>query len=235
MGQEVSERSEAGRLLQSHSAFEKGQDERGSSAVRAPPWQSTSRSSLPSATGKFKRNRARAEVRVLTKPQPQRTPSQAAGARRSAGPKGAQSLLPLPLTELSEFLKITPLWCCSPCSSPSPGTPGIRETQLGGGHAPGHTRHSFLKGRDKTAAEQQPGILMVKTMRCKDPNISFLHGSAAQHHPRTSILPWRRGAPSTPGAAPDAGPPGGAACNVASQGSPQSQLSPRQPVGMHRH
>lgn len=131
MGQEVSERSEAGQLLQSHSAFEKGQDERGSSAVRAPPWQSTSRSSLPSATGKFKRNRARAEVRVLTKPQPQRTPSQAAGARRSAGPTGAQPLLPLPLAELSEFLKITPLWCCSPCSSPSPGTPGIRETQPG--------------------------------------------------------------------------------------------------------
>lgn len=138
MGQEVSERSEAGRLLQSHSAFEKGQDERGSSAVRAPPWQSTSRSSLPSATGKFKRNRARAEVRVLTKPQPQRTPSQAAGARRSAGPKGAQSLLPLPLTELSEFLKITPLWCCSPCSSPSPGTPGIRETQPGGARTRPH-------------------------------------------------------------------------------------------------
>lgn len=68
---------------------------------------------------------------MLTKPQPQRTPSQAAGARRSAGPTGAQPLLPLPLAELFEYLKITSLWCCSPCSSPSPGTPGIRETQPG--------------------------------------------------------------------------------------------------------
>lgn len=207
MGQEVSERSEAGRLLQSHSAFEKGQDERGSSAVRAPPWQSTSRSSLPSATGKFKRNRARAEVRVLTKPQPQRTPSQAAGARRSAGPKGAQSLLPLPLTELSEFLKITPLWCCSPCSSPSPGTPGIRETQAGGGHAPGHTRHSFLKGRDKTAAEQQPGILMVKTNEMQRPKYLLPARLRSPAPPQNQHPPVAQGSPQHSGGCSGCGSP----------------------------
>lgn len=82
-----------------------------------------------------------------------------------------------------------------PLLQPLARHPWDQGNAAGGGHAPGHTRHSFLKGRDKTAAEQQPGILMVKTNEMQRPKYLLPARLRSPAPPQNQHPPVAQGSP----------------------------------------